>query len=225
MRALKRYTLVLLLLGILVGPAFAQDGDPVEEGVGDQIDEAVAESTPAAETPTPTPIIIVVTATPEPSPIVIVVTATPEPGAVPETTSATATPVGDGASGSRTDGLVGQNGTFCKSTQRFSLRVVSATEPRADIVAVLIDATNLGSRSEDIFHMIDLRDERGRLFDMAGTSEYPRYYDELRPLRASGVISNVTNIQPGRTERVYAVFLLAPDSASVRLAQHRPPCA
>ena len=52
-----------------------------------------------------------------------------------------------------------------------------------------------------------------------------RYYDELRPLRASGVISSVTNIQPGRTERVYTVFLVAPDSVSFRVTQRRPPCA
>jgi hypothetical protein len=145
---------------------------------------------------------------------------TVEPSAEP---LATATP--DTAVTSRLDGLQGQNGTYCKAGTRFAIRILGASETRADTIALVIEAINLGSHSEDISRMVDLRDDRGRTFDMASASEYQRYYDELRPLRASGVISSVTNIQPGRTERVYTVFLVAPDSASFRVTQRRPPCA
>jgi len=175
---------------------------------------------PTEESQIPTPIVIVVTATPEPTPIVIVVTATPEPTVIPTATSTPEPPVPG-----RADVLHGEGGAYCKRGIRFSLRVLSASEVRRDIIGIVVEVTNLDSRSEDIFRMFDLRDERSRTFDMTGTSEYPQYVDDLRLLRGQGVISNLTNIQPGRTEQVYTAFLVASDSTSFRLAQRRPPCA
>jgi hypothetical protein len=210
---------------MLTLPVMAQDD---LDGVGGD-DPGVAETElapipPVDEPANPTPIIVVVTATPELTPVVIVVTATAEPaptldpGAGP-----TSTP--EPRPLSRAEALRGEVGTFCKSSTRISVRVVSASEARRDIIGLIIEARNLGTRSEDIYRMFDLRDEQGRSFDMAGSVEYPQYFDDLRLLRNDGVISQVTNIQPGRTEQVYAAFLVAPDSASFRLVQRRPPCA
>jgi hypothetical protein len=130
-----------------------------------------------------------------------------------------------GEPANRTDSVLGQTGTFCKDNTRLALRVVEAAEARRDVVSLILEATNLGTRSENVFRMVDLRDQRSRNFDMAGSSEYSQYFDDLRQLRDRGVVSHVTDIQPGRTELVYMAFLVAPDSTSFQLAQRRPPCA
>jgi hypothetical protein len=223
-----RWLVGLLAIALVAAPVLAQDAGS-GDAVGGEETELISlddEQPAEEESLPPTPIIVVATATPQPSPIVIVVTATPEltavtadPSPMPAATSAPE------PRPSRADTVQGQTGTFCKNSTRFSLRVVSTSEVRVDIIGMIVEAANLGNRSEDIFRSFDLRDQRGRSFDMTGSSEYPQYFDDLRPLRAEGVISDTTNIQPGRTEMVYAAFLVAPDSTTFRLVQRRPPCA
>lgn len=167
--------------------------------------EAIAE-TPPSPTATADP-----TATPAPP------TATAIPPTVAPTIEPTPRPP------SRADSVVGQSLTACSLGDiRFRIRVTVANEVEPDIIALIVEATNLGSSSDDVFRSVDLRDQRGRRFDMASTTEWPGYFEALRALRSEGVISDVTNIQPGRSALVLMGFLVAPDSTSFQLVQRYP---
>jgi hypothetical protein len=126
-------------------------------------------------------------------------------------------------SGGPTALLVGQSVNACSIRGvLLQVRVVSILEPTgvtSGSVWLLVEVTNAGSRADDLFRSIELVDQRGRRYtespDGIGDTTY---FSVLRTLRTQGVVSDVTNIEPGRTGVVLASFLPAPDSQSLRLA-------
>jgi hypothetical protein len=129
---------------------------------------------------------------------------------------------------SRVDGLKGQTSRLCGLGTTFNASVFVAVESDGDWIGLLLDATNTGLRSEDLYLTAQLRDQRGRLFDMASSSTFPLYSTVLRGLQQQqptlNIVSQSSSIQPGRSAMVLVFFRVAPDSTALTLVPNEVLC-
>lgn len=140
----------------------------------------------------------------------------------PPAGSPTATPSGGAQAPPRADvdpaqTLVGQTVTICKFSVQFHAKI-EQSESRSTLmgiptggiwIVVIATVTNTGSRSESLSNSVMLRDERGRLFDMANSLNSGLYYTNLS--RSYGVSSPYNNVQQGLSVRTIFAFQVAPD--------------
>ncbi len=102
-------------------------------------------------------------------------------------------------------------------------------EVDGDFVAVLAIATNQGRRSSNIFGRVALRDDQGRIYDALSSLDFPAYGSVVRQLRSMPVIADLgvdvvsqsSNLQPGRHAFIPLIFQVAPDSAGLHLVSAR----
>jgi hypothetical protein len=152
------------------------------------------------------------TRTPPPSPT-SVPTSAPSPTATPQPT--------------RADGVVGDQITTCSFYDvPFEVTAIGGVELPEDWIAVIVRATNIGLRSEDLFRATRLRDDRERIYDMRSASDHGRYADVLGDIRSRGMTVGPYNetIQPGRTAVVVLMFQVAPDSQDLTMVPDSVGC-
>lgn len=113
--------------------------------------------------------------------------------------------------------LVGQTITICKFSVQFR-GTIERAESQSTLmgistsgiwVVVIVSVTNIGNKSESLSNSVQLRDERGRLFDMANSTNSGLYYTDLA--RLYGVRSPYSDVQPGLSTRTIFAFQVAPD--------------
>jgi hypothetical protein len=81
---------------------------------------------------------------------------------------------------------------------------------------ILLDATNTGDRSDDLYLAVRLRDEQGRIFTMDGG--LPGFgFDFAAAAHQDGALQPTDEIPPGKTARVIVAFDVAAGTGTVQL--------
>jgi hypothetical protein len=121
-------------------------------------------------------------------------------------------------------GLAGQELTICKYDVTFRVVVdrasTAGTANGGTVVALTVRVTNTGVESGNTYLGARLRDESGRLFDMAGSS-----VDDVAVARRLGLQTAIGEIQPGLSARVLWVFIVAPDVRSLTVVPDNWSCS
>ncbi len=124
----------------------------------------------------------------------------------------------------RTDALRGQTLQVCKNGARFDLSVAFASDAGGDYVVILADMTNNGTAAQNVFLTTQLRDNSGRVYDMADPRASDFYDSTLARFESSYVQDNAQEIQPDQSHRVLLLFQVAPDSTGLQLVPDNWSC-
>jgi hypothetical protein len=121
---------------------------------------------------------------------------------------AVALPASGTPSSGQIESMRGQVLQACKNSVPFELNVVNASLIDSGYAALVVDAVNRGSVSENVFLSAQLSDGDGDLLDMADARASDLYYRTLSRLQGNGVRDNSEHIPPGRSLRVLFLYQL-----------------
>jgi hypothetical protein len=118
-------------------------------------------------------------------------------------------------------GLVGQSVSICGGVMPFEAVIEQATLQTRDdgsqLALLIVQATNMGTRSSNTAGATTLHDERGRTFDqITGTDGI--YYSDL--MQETGARAPILAVQPGLSARQVWAFRLPADLQALTIGRH-----